>query len=434
MYWYKLTPLDVLLFRDAKPFSPGERSWAGSVFPPPGHAIAGAIRGLLQEKVEIKLTGPFLCRDKTLYFPSPLSYDEGNLLVPLDWDENHHLHNVLESDPSQPKPLVRASWNPKRKDNSDHGEEKQYRPYIPTEVIKAYLHAGTIKETDWQGEKDEIEPWIEETRSHNTIEDGTGQVQDESGYFVENTIRLREGWGLAIGIEVIGVEDKFKKITEEELKELNLKLKNLDSLDSVVLRMGGEGHQVLMQRCDSLGQQWDELQEISNSNRDRALELWKETKDSQKPPESLCLAYLVTPGVFERRDKFNQNNPVLCKPHPWEWKFAAHPNPNQSQDKSKASLVSFATDRAIPISCRMQIGKDKSKSSRAAPQVFAAPPGTVYYLEKPEDLFQDTATGKIKRWRNLGYSELLWIKFQHCQLTCPLPITCPLPKVNNNHE
>ncbi|MFN5658855.1 MAG: type III-B CRISPR module-associated Cmr3 family protein, partial [Pseudanabaena sp.] len=40
MFWYKLTPLDVLMFRDAKPFSPQERAWAGSVFPPNNHAIA----------------------------------------------------------------------------------------------------------------------------------------------------------------------------------------------------------------------------------------------------------------------------------------------------------------------------------------------------------------------------------------------------------
>lgn len=30
MFWYTLTPLDVLLLRDAKPFTPGERAWAGS--------------------------------------------------------------------------------------------------------------------------------------------------------------------------------------------------------------------------------------------------------------------------------------------------------------------------------------------------------------------------------------------------------------------
>ena len=383
MHWYEITPLDILLFRDAKPFSPGERAWAGSVFPPPGHAIAGAIRSLLQQKAEIKLTGAFLCRDETLYFPSPLCYDEGNLLVPLDWDTKHHLHGVLKSDPTQPKPLVRASWNPRRSPKED-----AYRAYLPTEVITAYLKTGAIAPSDWQGTP-EIEPWIIETRSHNSIETNTRQVKDESGYFVENSIRLQEGWGLAIGVKVIGIESQSDK-TEAEL---NSQLE----LDSVVLRLGGEGHQVLMQRCDSLGQQWHDLQTISHHNYQELLE----TKDSQSA--SSCMAYLVTPGVFERRDKF-QNNLALCSPYPWEWKFAAHPNPN----RDGGNLVSFVTDRAIPISCRMR-GEDNS--SRAAPQVFAAPPGTVYYLQRPETLFQDTATGKIKRWRNLGYSELLWIKF-----------------------
>lgn len=58
MYWYSLTPIDVLLLRDAKPFTPGERAWAGSVFPPNGHAIAGALRGCLGTKKTIfKLKG-----------------------------------------------------------------------------------------------------------------------------------------------------------------------------------------------------------------------------------------------------------------------------------------------------------------------------------------------------------------------------------------
>ncbi len=63
MYWYTLTPLDIWLFRDAKPFTPGERAWAGSVFPPNGHTIAGALRGLLQSHHDLTLCGPFLCHN-----------------------------------------------------------------------------------------------------------------------------------------------------------------------------------------------------------------------------------------------------------------------------------------------------------------------------------------------------------------------------------
>lgn len=366
MHWYKITPLDILLFRDGKPFSPGERAWAGSVFPPPGHAIAGAIRGLLQDSVELKFTGPFLCREETLYFPSPLSYDEGNLLVPLDWDDNHHLHGVLQSDPNQPKPLVRASWMPNG-DDFEPGDKRTYRQYLSFSVIRDYLKEGKIVATEFECYKTEQKLWKTETRSHNSIENGTRQVKNESGYFVENAIRLKTGWSLAIGIKC-----------------------DVELLEPTIIRLGGEGHQAILEKCDALGEQWQELKHISNKNQE----------SSQR-----SLAYLVTPGVFERRD---QNTKMAeCRAWPWEWKLRDHPNPTQGNGK----LVSVATDRAVPISNRMR-GEDNS--SRAAPQVFAAPPGSVYYLEKPEDLFQDDkqkAPERVQRWRKLGYSELLWIKF-----------------------
>ena len=374
MLWYKLTPLDILLFRDAKPFSPGERAWAGSVFPPPAHAIAGAIRGLLQDSIDLKLRGPILCYEETLYFPSPLSYTEGNLLVPIDWDQGHHLHGVLNSDPTQPTPLVRASWIDKKQGQG--GKEKQYRQYLPTEAIATYLQEGIIAEKDWLGTEDESQPWVTETRPHNSIESNSRQVKDESGYFVENAIRLKGGWGLAIGIEC-----------ESDLPE------------SAILRLGGEGHRAILERCNSFQDQWEELQNQSQTNRDRALEKWQETKEAV-PSQ----AYLVTPGVFERRDQYS--NTAVCRAWPWEWKLTHTSNTNQTP----GSLVSVATDRAIPVSCRMR-GKDNI--SQAAPQVFAATPGSVYYLEKPEALFQDTdqAPERVQRWRKLGYSELLWTKF-----------------------
>ncbi|MFS8902211.1 hypothetical protein NW845_12730, partial [Synechococcus sp. H60.2] len=43
MSWFVLSPLDVWMFRDARPFAPGERAWATSGFPPSGHTLAGAL-------------------------------------------------------------------------------------------------------------------------------------------------------------------------------------------------------------------------------------------------------------------------------------------------------------------------------------------------------------------------------------------------------
>ena len=72
--------------------------------------------------------------------------------------------------------------------------------------------------------------------------------------------------------------------------------------------------------------------------------------------------------------------------------------------------MSVATDKAVPISARIR--DETTGDSIPAPQVFAAPSGTVYYLDRPEALFQEQliAPEKVRRWRQLGYSELLWIK------------------------
>ncbi|MFM5890188.1 MAG: type III-B CRISPR module-associated Cmr3 family protein, partial [Dolichospermum sp.] len=130
-----------------------------------------------------------------------------------------------------------------------------------------------------------------------------------------------------------------------------------------------------------------------------------DTKDDTK-----SIAYLVTPGVFERpHHKYNPEQRVnLCRPYPWEWKL------------KDGNFVSMATDRPVPISCRI---REKEKKSIPAPQVFAAPPGSLYYLNKPQGLFQDNEKvhkngtntnedNRVNNWRQLGYSEMLWIKYQ----------------------
>ncbi|MEQ8999663.1 MAG: type III-B CRISPR module-associated Cmr3 family protein [Coleofasciculus sp. B1-GNL1-01] len=361
MEWYTITPLDVLLFRDAKPFSPGERAWASSLFPPNGHAIAGAIQGLLQREQDFHLIGPFLCYQETLYFPIPLAYSQTVPLVPLAWDHTHPLYGVLQTNPEQCQPLVRASWA----SPPGRGRKQDYFQYLPFPVIWEYLKTGQIPPRQWQGvEAGQTQPWQGETRSHNTIDRGGRSVLDADGYFVENAIRLNPGWSLAIALE----------------GQFNLP-------QGSILRLGGEGHRAILAPCPPLGDQWNGLQQVSVGNQGR----------SQK-----SLAYLVTPGVFERR----HHGTALCQAYPWEWYFAYPAKANQKV----GPLVSFATDKPLAISCRMRYGDNQSIP---APQVFAAPPGTVYYLEHPAPLFQERldAPNHVRRWRKLGYSQLFWLPF-----------------------
>jgi len=355
MFWYRLIPLDVLLLRDAKPFTPRERAWAGSTFPPTGDAIAGAVRGLLGETLDLEITGPFLCRqvqhEQKLYFPRPLGFVGDRSLIPLPWVDPD---NQMKFDKSAPQPLV-TPFDDRAREPDEDNELPKYRQYLPADVVLTYLKSGEIASEDWICECDsEEKPWKIESRSHNSIEPGTRQVKDESGYFVENAVRLHPDWSIAFGID--------RELPTGE-----------------TLRLGGEGHRVLLERCDELAEQWQVIRATSELN---------------FQSDGKSIAYLVSPGVFER----SSNGEILCQAWPWEWKFAHTSNLNQSPD---GKLVSVATERSVPIN---GIGRA---------QVFAAPPGSNYYLNQPRPLYQDlpTAPNKVKRWRQLGYSELLWIKY-----------------------
>lgn len=371
MFWYTLTPLDVLLLRDAKPFTPGERAWAGSVFPPNAHTLAGAIRGLLNDNVNLELTGPFLAYENTLYLPRPLGFFGTIPLVPLPWEKDSNLHSAM-SNQQQPRPLVKPAGS----NNPDNVNKKndELRQFLPSDVVKKYLECGKIEDEDWkQKNPEKTKPWKVETRPHNAIQEGTRQVKESDGYFVENAIRMMPGWSLAIGID-IGVNKGIETPT--------------------VLQLGGEGHRAILQRCDHLKEQWEAIKKVSDANFQKG---------------GKCLAYLVTPGVFERKHDKGQ---AMCRAWPWEWDLAYPEHPNARQ----GNLVSVATDKPVPISCRI---RDKDSNSLPAPQVFAAPPGSVYYLEKPDLLFCENPNSKpgkglekAKSLRKLGYSELLWISYK----------------------
>lgn len=387
MHWYTLTPLDVLLFRDAKPFTPGERAWAGSVFPPNGHTLAGALRELIpsksNENKHLRLTGPFLCRQQeTLYFPAPLGFVDSQPLVPLPWDDANPLTGAL-SDPEKPAPLCKPSQpsqeistaQEQRRPLEDCQKSRrslQFRRYFPQEAILDYLRRGALSADYWRRPEEEPEqPWTLETRSHNALQEGTRQVKESDGYFVESAVRLLAEWSLAIGL-------------------------NADLSTPTTLRLGGEGHRVLVEPCPALAEQWQALSAESRRN----------FNEGEK-----VIAYLVTPGVFEYPQRLkNGAFQSMCRAWPWEWKLA-------SQQSDGRGLVSAATAQPLPISCRIR-EKSEGRQSIPAPQVFAAPAGSQYYLTYPQPLYQDLederAKGnqKAQRWRQLGYSELLWIKFK----------------------
>lgn len=413
-HWYTLTPMDVWLFRDAKPFTPGERVWAISDFPPNGYTIAGALRGLLESETNFHLTGPFLCKEtgtqKTLFFPRPLGFDQGIPLVPIEWDSSSHFNltsdeylPLLMSDMAQPPPLMPDSQS-KTLISSETAQATLLGQYLSSEAIANYLCVGhraglplTVLQLDRKNHHAQKQPWQIETRPHNAIEVGTRQVKGSDGYFVENAVRLDDGWSLAIGLETPLPNDKVP----------------------TTLRLGGEGHRAWIEPCQELNEQWDRLETQSRSNFAQG---------------GRSVGYLITPGVFERGEKMlqgangrsiaSQPNDAIavqsyCRAWPWEWHLAKPANPNQQP----GPLVGVATEKPMPISGRHQF-EDREQGRRISiplAQVFAAAPGSLYYLNQPKPLFQEdqTAYGKTlsdknstRRWRQFGYSELFWLPFE----------------------
>jgi CRISPR-associated protein Cmr3 len=179
MHWYTLTPLDILLFRDAKPFTPGERAWAGSVFPPNGHAIAGAIRGLLNSRKDLTLKGTFLCYQEELYFPRPLNYVNNSLLHPLTWLDEKSLDRQMIWDRFLPAPLLLKEKDSVNSKETENNLEQKPRNYLPSSVVTKLLDNQELKPEDWlcqQGES--CQPWTIETRSHNRLDAGTRKLSE----------------------------------------------------------------------------------------------------------------------------------------------------------------------------------------------------------------------------------------------------------------
>ncbi|MDJ0618409.1 MAG: type III-B CRISPR module-associated Cmr3 family protein [Calothrix sp. MO_192.B10] len=115
MHWYTITPLDILLFRDSKPFSPGEGSWAKGMFPPMPITMFQALRSLLPERIQkaernqrdLSFLGPFLLdENQTLWLPTPKDlvclYAKGHNRKATgdDWLEVQRLQPFEQSDPA----------------------------------------------------------------------------------------------------------------------------------------------------------------------------------------------------------------------------------------------------------------------------------------------------------------------------------------------
>ncbi|MDJ1168748.1 type III-B CRISPR module-associated Cmr3 family protein [Roseofilum sp. BLCC_M154] len=393
--WYSITPLDVLLFRESKPFSPGDGSWAKGQFPPLPSTLFQALRSLndhygsgqKNKRRDLKFIGPFLMDDKDcLWVATPRDLigvktanqgDNNTNEDPEDIEGNWERLERLQ--PHNPQ----ENWTHLKYQSQslpplvppELGDQEFItglgKPWMKASKLPAYLE-GELMSGDRFTQNDFCnDPWDTQVLPHTAMESGQRQVKDSQGYFTEVATRLHPGWKLVAGF--IG--------------------RKLSCTEPEAIRLGGEAHRALVTPLDNLPE-------------------WKALAPYRTWEEGKHLAYLLTPGLARYPDDADNEPIYAAYPRHWQehlagcatgkallWGGVSHihrilhrPSPEE-QNKNR-------TDE-----------EEQSKEFALLPQRAFVPPGTVYRFKSlPES--KELITGKGSPWLEtfsaLHYGLLLW--------------------------
>ncbi|MCI3281177.1 hypothetical protein L5470_09355 [Synechococcus sp. PCC 6717] len=363
--WYRLDPIDVLLFRDARPFQPGEGSWAKSIFPPLPITVFQALRSLC---------APYTERRHDLEFLGPFFIDLHNqvwVATPKDLicigNHNADKADINDiADPAKVKRLARIQPTPKDdpawmyvchplgcklrpivEPTLGNNEQLQGRPQplMRLDALALYLQG----KLDQLSAKDHFHgvPWSRQVLPHIYLEEQRRTVREDGGYFTEVANRLEPGWGFVAGINVPNLEG--------------------------VVRIGGEGHQA---------------------------QVYALKTNPLAVLEPFCgqgaetLAYVLTPGLAQ----VVEEAPIYGL-YPWEW---------------RDQLVGVVGDRPLLAgglstvtrrSGQIQLGYSAQRAYVTA--------GTLYHFEAPphphpQQLLSGVAAKARPTFEKLHYGQLLW--------------------------
>jgi CRISPR-associated protein Cmr3 len=381
MFWYAIDPVDVLLFREAKPFSPGDGAWAKGLFPPLPSTVFQALRSTLPAKTQdLDFIGTFLLDPQNrLCLPTPKDlvavswgrkaqnadeYDREDDLEDeaSDWHRTLRLQPVDSADPAW-KHLVfdRQGLAPMVAPFSELQEEGVRReffcrpyPWITAQALGEYLQGKELRDPLQFCE----DPWDVQVLPHIQMQADKRQVKDEEGYFTEVAIRLKPGWRLVAGIS--------------------------QELPPTVVRLGGEGHHAIVSPIEL--PDWELLESDSPATGD--------------------FAYLLTPGLAAKEES-------IYGVYPSDWhEYLAGCVSDRPLLWGGVSKI----DRRVP--------NYESKSDREfalLPQRAFVPPGTVYRFKQiPPDVkaLLPKAGGNwlkskdggnwLTSFQKLNYGKLLW--------------------------
>jgi CRISPR-associated protein Cmr3 len=375
MKWYAIAPLDVLLFREAKPFSPGEGAWAKGIFPPLPTVVFQALRSVLpaysKKHRDLEFLGPFLLDDQqTLWLPTPK--DLLCVKTRTEFEEDEYEESVADWDSlTRLEPLTETNEAWKYLDNSQQLpimitpdlEEGQFicgrpQPWIKAEALAKYLQGDNqLCCTDLHDD-----PWNLQILPHIHIEPGTRQVKSEGGYFTEVAVRLESGWQFAAQLS--------------------------QDLEPTVVRLGGEGHRALVSPiAEPKG--WSDIQQMEQS------------------PYSHSYAYLLTPGLAE----VNPEEPVYgVYPGAWQEQLAGCVSDRALLWGGVSSIQRVSTSESN-IEGQSRDRSNSRKEFALLPQRAFVPPGTIYQFKTVPNETHLLPSGEenwLSTFRSLNYGKLLW--------------------------
>lgn len=361
--WYRLDPLDVLLFRDSRPFQPGEGSWAKSLFPPLPITVFQALRSLCDPYTErcqnLEFLGPLLIDGKNqVWVDTPKDLvcigTEGNQKA--DMNDRADLSKVKGFARTQPvedpawkhicHPLA-GNLRPIVEPVLKKDEQLQGRPapLMRLDALVLYL----------QGKLDQLKPkehfhdfpWSTQVLPHIKMQTQSRNVEDEAGYFTEVANRMHSGWGLVAGMSVPNLKG--------------------------VVRLGGEGHHAQVQS----------LQDDPFA----ALTAFEGTGQE-------TLAYVLTPGLAQAVEGM-----PLYGLYPYDW-----------QDR----LIGVVGDRPLLAGGLSTVTRrsGQERLGYSAQRAYVRP-GTLYYFAapphpQPQQLLSGVAAKARTTFEKLHYGQLLW--------------------------
>ncbi len=395
MTWYRITPLDMLLFRDSRPFSPADGSWAKGLFPPLPITVFHGLRSLLSQRTSqternnrnLGFLGPFLCDDQgSLWLPTPKDLvclypkDVGAKKASDRWESVHRLQPIKiresedkDKDPAweylafatdHPAPMVitKVIHDLEKQRDQRLGESQ---PWIRADCLADYLNG---LENNWKPDDFRTKPlfhsnpWDFQVMPHIKMQSGTRQVEESDGYFTEVAVRMRPGWHF--------------------VARLDLPNDSSEELQSGVIRLGGEGHRAMVEQIDPPSE-------------------WKDLSGFEKNKGDRQRAYVLTPGLALASD----DKPLYAS-YPAAW---------------QKILDGCATDRQLMwggisaiarLEGKPRTGNEEPDEVAYIPQRAFVPPGTVYVFKSPpkeERLLPDDKSRQwLKTFEMLNYGKLLW--------------------------